>query len=202
METKIDASEQQSGEWFAIRKGKMTASHAQAIGNCGKGLDTYIIELMADYYSSGEKEQFSNKHTDRGNELEPIARSMYELENMVDVEQVGFIYSDYVGVSPDGLVGDDGLIEIKCVNDTDYFKHVLNGESEIDTKYIWQAQMQLLVTGRKWNDVVFYNPNFEKSMCVYRLYPDQEKHQALKKGIEIGISKIKEIKQTYESKIG
>jgi putative phage-type endonuclease len=202
METKIDASEQQSGEWFAIRKGKMTASHAQAIGNCGKGLDTYIIELMADYYSSGEKEHFSNKHTDRGNELEPIARSMYELENMVDVEQVGFIYSDYVGVSPDGLVGDDGLIEIKCVNDTDYFKHVLNGESEIDTKYIWQAQMQLLVTGRKWNDVVFYNPNFEKSMCVYRLYPDQEKHQALKKGIEIGISKIKEIKQTYESKIG
>ena len=56
--------EQGSDDWFAIRKGKLTASHAQAIGNIGKGLDTYINELMSEYYSSGEKEQFTNKHTE------------------------------------------------------------------------------------------------------------------------------------------
>ena len=64
---KIINCEQGTPEWFEERKGIMTASHAQAIGNAGKGLDTYIHELMAEYYSSGEKEQFSNKHTERGN---------------------------------------------------------------------------------------------------------------------------------------
>lgn len=187
--------EQGTTEWFNARKGVMTASHSQAIGNCGKGLETYILELMAEYYSSGEKEQFSNKHTDRGNELEPLARSMYELETGNEVIQVGFCkLNEFVGASPDGLVGEDGLIEIKCVDDVAYFKHLLNGESEIDTKYIWQGQMQLKVTDRKWNDLVFYNPNFEKSMCIYRLYPDAEKFAALEKGFEIGEQKIKEIK--------
>ena len=78
--------EQGSQDWFDIRKGKMTASHAQAIGNQGKGLETYIYELMAEYFSSGEKEQFSNEHTERGNELETLARQIYELEKEVSVK--------------------------------------------------------------------------------------------------------------------
>ena len=99
--------EQGTPEWFALRKGKMTASHAQAIGNDGKGLDTYIFKIMAEEYSSGEVVHFSNSHTDRGNELEAVARSLYEMENDVIVEQVGFIEHDnYVGCSPDGIMAD------------------------------------------------------------------------------------------------
>lgn len=187
---------QGSEEWFAIRKGKMTASHAQAIGNCGKGLDTYITEIMAEFYSSGEKEQFTSKHIERGNELEPLARSMYELETGNDVTEVGFIeMNEYSGCSPDGLINEDGLIEIKCVDDVSYFKHLLNGIDEVDTKYIWQVQMQLLVTNREWCDLVVYNPNYEKSMCIFRITPDQEKHEQLKKGIAKGIELIKQIKE-------
>lgn len=187
--------EQGTEEWFSLRKGVMTASHAQAIGNKGKGLDTYITELMAEYYSSGEKEQFSNSHTDRGNELEPLAADMYELDTGHTVTTVGFCkLNEHVGCSPDRLVNDDGLLEIKCVNDVAYFKHLLNGEDEIDTKYIWQTQMQLLITGRAWCDLAFYNPNFEKSMCVYRILPDQEKMKALMEGFEMGIEKILAIK--------
>lgn len=75
----------------------MTASHATAIGNNGKGLETYILEMMAESYSSGEKERYSNEHTERGNELEGQARSIYELENMVTVDQVSFIeYNQYI----------------------------------------------------------------------------------------------------------
>ena len=70
---------QGSPEWFEIRVGKVTASHAQAIGNNGKGLDTYLLEVVSEMFSSSEKEHYSNEHTERGNELEPIARSMYEL---------------------------------------------------------------------------------------------------------------------------
>jgi len=195
MNLKINNCEQGSDEWFECRKGKLTASHAQAIGNCGKGLDTYIVEMMAEFYSSGEKEQFTSKHTERGNELEPIARQVYGLENGVSVDEVGFIeYNEFVGCSPDGLIGEDGGLEIKSIDDVNYFKYLLNGESEIDTKHLWQVQMNLLITGREWWDLVIYNPNYKKSMCVYRILPDKEKFESLEKGFEIGIKKIKEIK--------
>lgn len=193
---------QQEKEWFEIRKSCMTGSHAQAIGNAGKGLETYIYEMMAETYSTSEKERFESEDTDRGNELEPLARSMYELENGVEVSQVGFIKSDeFTGVSPDGLVGDDGLIEIKCPNDAKYFKMLINGEKEIDSKYIWQCQMQMLVTERKWNDLVFYNPNFKKSMIIFRLYPDAEKFNELRIGLEKGKQLINELVLKYESNI-
>jgi putative phage-type endonuclease len=192
---KIHNLPQQSKEWFEIRVGKMTSSHTQAIANQGKGLDTYITELMAEYYSSGEKEQFSNKHTDRGNELEPLAREMYELETGNKVEQVGFCeYNEFSGVSPDGFVNVDGLIEIKAIDDVGYFKYLLNGDKEIDSKYIWQVQMQLMVTNRQWCDFVAYNPNYKKSLFIHRIYPDLEKFKEIKKGLEIGKQKILDIK--------
>ena len=74
---------------------------------------------------------------DRGNELEPIARDMYELEKGFEVEQVGYIEPDndeLVLVSPDGLVEDDGMIEIKSVNDANHFALILEGEKGIDSK--------------------------------------------------------------------
>lgn len=183
-------------EWFDIRSGKMTASHAQAIGNAGKGLETYVYDLVAEEYSSAEKEQFSSEHTERGNELEGTARGIYELENSLEVEQVTFIeYNEYVGCSPDGLVGKDGLIEIKCPNDTEYLKYLIFGKAQTDTKYIWQCQMQMLITERKWNDLIIYNPNFKKSMLVFRIEPDKEMFEKLLNGFEIGKTKILEIKE-------
>lgn len=190
---------QGSPEWFAMRVGKVTASHAQAIGNNGKGLDTYILEVVAEMFSSSEKEHYSNEHTERGNELEPIARSMYELMNNVVVDQIGFCeYNDFVGCSPDGLVGDDGMIEIKCPDDKTYFNLLMN--EKIDNAYIWQCQMNMLILERKWCDLVFYNPNFEKSMKIFRLEPDKEMFSKLKEGFAKAekeiirmISKYKEI---------
>ena len=187
---------QQSPEWFKIREGKMTASHAQAIGNAGKGLETYVYDLVAEEYSSAEKEHFTNEHTERGNELEEVARGIYELENNVSVEQVTFVeYNEYVGCSPDGLVGEDGLIEIKSLIDTEYLKYLIFGEKQIDTKYIWQCQMQMLVTGRKWNDLVIYNPNFKKSMLVFRIEQDKEMFDKLLNGFEVGKKLILELKE-------
>lgn len=187
--------EQGTPEWLEIRKGKMTASNATAIGNYGKGLDTYILKMMSEYYSSGINEKFVSKDIQRGNELEPIARQVYEFENDVIVEQVGFVeYDEYVGCSPDGLVGEDGGIEIKCVDDTGYLKYLLDGRDEINSSYIWQIQMNLLITGRKWWDLCIYNPNFKKSMCVFRITPDQSKFDELVKGFEVGKELIKNIK--------
>ncbi len=190
--------EQQSDAWFAIRKGKMTASHADAIANARTGLNTYIYKILAEQYSSGEVDFYSNKHIERGNDLESIARAMYELENNVVVNQVGFIeHNEYVGCSPDGLVGEDGGIEIKCHDDIAHFRMLVDGE--LDSKYIWQIQMNLLITDRKWFDYVAFNPNYKQSLIIIRVFPNEAKHQKLLKGFEIGENLIKFIKEKISS---
>lgn len=197
---KIIECVQGSEEWFKIRGLKLTGSHAQEIGNYGKGLETYCFKLASEHYSTASKEHFTSKDTERGNELEPIARSLYELENEVEVEEVGFIeINDYLGCSPDGLVGEDGLIEIKCPDDLNHFKIIINGQQEIDSKYIWQVQMNLLLTGRKWADLIYYNPNYKENMIIYRILPSKDKHTELEKGIEKGIEILKSYKQKYEN---
>lgn len=181
----VNNIEQQSSEWFALRELKMTASHAQAIGSNGKGLITYIKNLLCDYYSSAEKVRISNKDTERGNELEALARFSYEAINKVQVEQVAFVlHNAYVGCSPDGLVGKDGLIEIKCPNDINYFELLL--DFKIKPEYMWQMQMQMQITGCKWCDYVCYNPNFKKDILIQRVYADDDKHSKLQEGYKAG----------------
>ena len=185
-------------EWFAIRKLKMTASHAQAIAAQGKGLDTYIYDIVAEYLSSGELVRFVNEHTERGNKLEAEARSVYEFENDVTIEQVGFVELDeYVGCSPDGLIGTGGGLQLKCKMDREHLKQVIYGDDEIDSAHVWQMQMEMLVTGRKWWDYVCYNPNFKKKLYVKRFYADLKKHEQLMRGLEIGKTKINEILTKY-----
>ena len=187
--------EQGSDEWHAIRKGKMTASEATAIGNNGKGLETYIKEIVRKEISSKLGDEYSNKDLDRGHELEPVARAMYELEKGVIVEQVGFIeLNEFAGCSPDGLVGDEGGTEIKCPDDKVFFDYLLEKEKAISSSYIWQCQMNLFITGRKWWDLIIYNPNFENSMFIFRILPDEEKFRALEKGLAIGREQILIIK--------
>lgn len=191
---------QKTPEWFILRKGKMSASNAQAIGNCGKGLESYCVELVAESLSKSVGSDYTNTDIERGNELEPLARLEYEKVTGSSVEEVGFIeYNDYVGCSPDGLVGEDGGIEIKCPNDINYFKILLGGVSEVDTKYLWQVQMNLLVTGRKWWDLVLYNPNYEKRINIIRIYPSEEKFAKLRSGFDMGIEHINKLKNEYSN---
>lgn len=183
--------EQGTPEWFEVRKGKMTASHARAIGNCSKGLETYVKEIVMKQLSSKEDDNYTNKDLERGNTLEPIARSIYELERDVDVLEVGFLERDkYSGCSPDGLVGEDGGIEIKAPDDKGYFEYILSGEKAIKSEYIWQVQMSLLITGRKWWDFIAYNPNFEKSIFIFRIVPDKDAFEKLEKGLKKGKESI------------
>ncbi len=189
--------QQQSDEWFEARKGKMTGSQAQAIGSNGKGLETYIYNLMAEKYSSSPGDQYSNDDTDRGNELEDTARKLYELEKGVEISRVGFVeFDEFSGVSPDGLIAGNGLIEIKCPNDKNHFHIAMT--SEIDTKYQWQMQMQLLVTGRNWCDFISFNPNFTQDLIIIRVEKDEKKQEKLKEGLLKGKNLIIELTKKYE----
>ena len=191
---KIHKIKQLSPEWFEIRKGKMTASHAQAIGNGKTGLDSYVLQVMSDYFEITPEEKYTNAQMERGIELECQARGIYEMTNKVKVEEVGFIERDeYSGCSPDGLIGEDGGLEIKCHNNLKHFKLLLN--KKIETGYIWQIQMNLFITGREWWDYMAYNPNFKESVFIERITPDLKMFEMLEKGIDIGKIKIDEIKK-------
>lgn len=191
--------DQRSDEWFEIRRGRMTGSNAQAIAANGKGLETYILSVLAGKYSKNA-EKYSNGDMERGVELEESARLVYQIETGSTVEEVGFIEMDeYAGVSPDGLVGEDGGIEIKCPSDNVYIKLLL--DQKIDPKYFYQMQMFLLISGRKWIDYVAYNPNFDKALTVIRVFPEMGAQEKLIMGIEKGKRLLIDLEEKYAEAI-
>lgn len=185
--------EQGTPEWLRLRAKRMTASNAVTIQANGAGLKTYIYTTMAEGFSSAEPENYTNADMERGNELEPQARSLYELETGIVVEEVGFVtIGDYIGASPDGIAG-DGLIEIKAHNDYKHLKLICEGVKGIEPKYIWQMQMQMYVTGRPWCDYVAINPNFEQTLIIHKIEADEKMFDKLEAGFETGIKFIKQI---------
>lgn len=193
--------EQGTPEWDKLRAKRMTASHAQAIASCGKGLDTYITGKMMDLYSRGEKKRFKSGAMEQGNELEDSAGFVYEADTGILTKKVGFvIYSEVVGCSPDLFAEDKtgkGLVEIKCPEDKEFFRRLLGGA--IESKYIWQMQMQMMICDLPWCDHVNYNPNFKKCLLVDRVFADDKKQNDLSRGFFKGEKLMEEIKLKMEN---
>lgn len=189
--------EQRSEEWFKVRLGKMTASHAQAIAACGKGLKSYISKMMKHYYFGDDEPPFYNSDIERGERLEERVKRIYSFEQGYQLKDVGFVeYSEHIGCSPDSFVNSDGLAEIKCPNDRKFFS--LISDFIVESKYMWQIQMQLYCTEKKWCDYVVYNENFPK-LLIQRVFPDEEKFKKLEKGFKKGIELINNIKKEMEN---
>lgn len=156
--------EQRSGEWFEIRRGKVTASRvADVIAKTKSGpaasRRNYEAQLIAERLTGVTAESYSNAAMQWGTDIEPEARAAYCFLRDADVEEVGFIVHPDIkdsGASPDGLVGDDGMVEIKCPNTATHINTLLTGK--IDGKYITQMQWQMACAGRAWCDYVSYDP--------------------------------------------
>ncbi len=165
----IETCEQGSAEWLNMRLGKLTASRVKDVLSKGRGntpsktAESYMMELIAEVLTGESKPFFENDAMRWGTETEPQARSMYEVNNdFVSVKEVAFVeINDRVGISPDGLVGDDGLLEIKCPTTTTQITRALSGDYSADYKA--QIQMQLWVTGRQWCDFVSFDPRLDCS---------------------------------------
>lgn len=183
---------QNSEEWIKRRLGKFTASDAQAIATAGKGLETLVFEKASEIMALKMEIPFSNSHIERGHELEGDARIMYELETGNTVEQVGFCELDeFTGASPDGLVDDDGLVEIKCLENKKFIEQKFTGK--IDTGHIWQMQMQMYVTNRQWCDYCVYSENFKDRLLVTRVERDEIAISKIKAGLDTGIAMLKNV---------
>lgn len=168
--------EQNTDAWQALRTGKATASNfACFMANDGKAFGEpakkYALQIALELITGVKDESgFSNEHTERGHEQEPIARMLYEQENFVDVSNGGFFDWDTYGDSPDGLVCDDGVVEIKAVIASTHYATMLR--RSFDPAYRWQLVGHLDCTDRDWVDFVSYCSGFppDKQLLVYRLY--------------------------------
>ena len=142
--------------WFATRLGIVTSSRFSAVLNSGVGRGRYM-KCLADEKRNGiPHEGYQSKAMKNGHTYEPFARKFYEDKYGVSVEQVGFIKMGQIGCSPDGLVGDDGGLEIKCSEGKSHSK--ILEKQKMPATHIPQVQGCIWVSGRKWWDFVSYTP--------------------------------------------
>ncbi|WP_440864595.1 lambda exonuclease family protein [Symbiopectobacterium purcellii] len=168
--------QQNTEEWEALRVGKATASNFGLImANAGKAFGDpakrYALQIALEQIKGCKSEfSFSNEHMERGHEQEPIARILYEDMNFICVDNGGFFDHDTYGNSPDGLVGSDGVIEIKSVIAPTHYATLQRGS--FDPSYRWQLIGHLDCTGRDWVDFVSYCADFPENgqLTTHRLY--------------------------------
>jgi putative phage-type endonuclease len=165
--------EQGSPEWFAQRLGKVTASRvADVIAKTKTGYstsrDNYMAQLVCERMTNTVAESFTNTAMQWGTETEPLARAAYEAHADVLVDEVAMITHPTIedaGASPDGLVGDDGLLEIKCPSTATHIDTLLS--QTVPSKYITQMQWQMACTGRKWCDFVSFDPRLPTELQLF-----------------------------------
>ncbi len=178
----IEMMDQGTEEWFTIRIGKVTASRvADVIAKTKTGYsatrDNYMAQLVCERLTGQKGESFTNAAMQHGTDTEPLARAAYEALKDVLVDEVGFVPHPSIimaGASPDGLVGEDGLLEIKCPNTATHIETLLS--QSVPGKYNTQMQFQMACTGRQWCDFVSFDNRLpeELQLFVKRVPRDNE----------------------------
>jgi len=175
--------DQNGDEWFLLRAGKITASSLNKVmANYGKAFGEpakkYAVDIAVQQLSgSTSGGGYSNEHMLRGHEEEPLARMAYESEYFCDVTNGGFFEDGDTGTSPDGLVYDDGMIEIKSAIPSVHYARI--AKQSYDAAYKWQLVGHLKTSGREWVDFISYCSSFpeDKKLYVHRSYRDDFKDE-------------------------
>lgn len=191
--------EQRSEEWFKARLGKVTASKLSDVMATTKSGEsayrrTYRHQLVTERLTGKQTEIYINQAMQHGMDTEDEARDFYVFK-YADVEEVGFIDHptiDMAGASPDGLVGTDGLIEIKCRQPQNHTETLIS--HQIPSRYKLQMYWQMACTGRKWCDYVSYCPSFPENlkMVVIRLQWDDEQIKLLEESVTKFLTEVED----------
>lgn len=185
--------EQGTAEWITDRLGKVTASRiadvmAKTKSGYGAGRKNYMAELVVERLTGEPTEHFISSAMQHGTETEPIARGEYEAVIGDLVTEAGLIDHPSIrmsGASPDGLVGDDGLVEIKCPNTATHIAFLFDGK--IGRQYILQMQWQMDCTGRAWCDFVSFDSRMPENlrMKIVRIARDESLLAEIRKEVQI-----------------
>lgn len=202
--------EQGSAEWFQVRLGKVTASRvSDVIAKTKSGWSAsranYMAQLVAERLTGQPQDSYTNAAMQWGIDTEPQARMAYEFRTDATVTPAWFIEHPTIpmsGASPDGLIGDVGLVEIKCPNTATHIETLL-GQS-IPDKYEAQMQWQMACTGAKWCDFVSFDPRLPEKMRLFvsRAHRNEDRIQFLGAAIQDFLkeldTKVKALTDLYE----
>ena len=192
--------DQGTEEWFSVRLGKVTASRAADVmtkkGSAARA--NLSAQLVLERLTNTKGESFSSAAMQWGVDQEPFARAAYEAHSGVWVDTVGFVQHPTIeraGASPDGLVGHDGLVEIKCPNTATMIETLLTGK--VPSNYATQMQMQMACTGRAWCDYAVFDSRMpvKAQLFVKRVQRDQKFIDDLNKEI---IAFLSEVEISYQ----
>ena len=192
--------QQGTDEWFAARLGKVTASRAADVmtkkGSAARA--NLSAQLVLERLTNTKGESFSSAAMQWGVDQEPFARAAYEAHSGVWVDTVGFVQHPTIeraGASPDGLVGQDGLVEIKCPNTATMIDTLLTGK--VPSNYTTQMQMQMACTGRAWCDYAVFDSRMpvKAQLFVKRVQRDQKFIDDMEKEI---IAFLAEVEISYQ----
>lgn len=176
--------EQRSEDWFAARLGKVTASKVKDVMAKGRGgapsatRQNYMMQLLCERLTGRREEGFTSAAMQRGTDLEPIARSAYEFSAGVMTVETGLIDHPHIAgfaASPDGIVGSDGLLEIKCPNTAQHIAVIQSGAH--DSAYEWQMLAQMACSGREWVDFVSFDDRLPEELqyACFRFHRDEKR---------------------------
>lgn len=189
---------QGSPEWFAARLGRVTASRiadltASTKSGWSASRKNYMAELVAERLTGVGAAGFTNAAMQWGTETEPQARAAYSFIHDAEVSEVGFVGHPHIpmaGASPDGLVGDAGLIEIKCPNTATHIETVLG--AEVPGKYVSQMQFQMACTGRRWCDFVSFDPRMPENLRLFarRVNRDEDVIAAIEEAVRVFLAEV------------
>ncbi|RMF02472.1 MAG: exonuclease [Alphaproteobacteria bacterium] len=203
-----EALTQGTPEWFAARLGKATASRiaditARTKSGWGAARANYLAELVAERLTGEPADSYTSPAMQWGTDTEPEAREAYAFVTGSDVEPVGFVDHPEIamsGASPDGLVGDAGLVEIKCPNTATHIKTVL--ADAVPGKYIKQMMWQMACTGREWCDFVSYDPRLPLDVGLYvrRIERDAEQIAELEAQVREFLAEVDETVRKLRAK--
>lgn len=178
----METDSQRTNEWYEARLGKATASNFSAImakGRNGYELaarKNYRAQLVSERLTATKEDSYSSSAMAWGTEYEDTARLMYEMKSGNTVEDCGFFAHEKLqaGASPDGLIGEDGLVEIKCPNTSTHIDTLKR--QDIPPQYFWQVMGQMWITGRKWCDFVSFDPRLPSNaqLFITRVERDDE----------------------------
>jgi len=194
---------QGTSEWLDAKRGKVSGSRFKDVLSKGNGITRtkYMQELVKEHKTGKTVKGYCDENMIAGQKSEPIARLHYETVNNVKVQEVGFIehtgidYLNYVGVSPDGLAGDDGGLEIKCPLLKTHKEYI--EKNVLPSVYKPQVQGNMWVTERKWWDFVSYCENeedIEPYWCI-RVYRDQKYINELAAAVAVFIDEMVKLKE-------
>lgn len=199
--------EQRTEEWFQQRLGKVTASKVADVMPAKKGgyaaaRKNYMMQLLCERLTGNREDSYVNSAMMRGTELEPFARISYEAITGSLVDEAPFVDHPAIsgfGASPDGFVGESGLIEIKCPNTAQHVEFLRTGK--IESRYEWQMRAQMACTDRDWCDFASYDDRLPEQLQikVVRVNRCPDKEQEMLAEIEKFLAELETIQKELEA---